>query len=129
MDREKEIEAEYLDDMRQGILRRHELMCIQIITDGEVLMKHFSTAQDAANGVNYKELALRYYDNGAGFKNKYKFKKDFKTMTAQEKITVLYEMALELKERGVSYNDILALDYEDMDITNKEQVDNIILTY
>lgn len=40
-----------------------------------------------------------------------------------------YDVVKELKERGVSYNDILALDYEDMDITNKEQVDNIILTY
>lgn len=106
-DREREIEAECMDDMRKSILRRHELMCIQIITDGEVLMKHFSTAQDAVDGVNYKELALRYYDNSTGFKNKYKFKKDFKTMTAQERITVLYEMALELKERGVTASDIV----------------------
>lgn len=105
--RENELEAECLDDLRSSILRRHELMCTQIITTGEVQMKHFSTASDAVADKNGVMKVLRFYNNTDGFKNKYKFDKDFKTMTAQEKIIELYKMALILKKRGVTTSDIV----------------------
>ena len=82
-------------------------MCTQIITTGEVQMKHFSTASDAAADKNGVMKVLRFYNNADGFQNKYKFKKDFKTMTAQEKITEFYKMALILKKRGVATSDIV----------------------
>lgn len=104
--REKELEAEYIDTLRNMILRRHELMCAQIITTGEVIMRHYATAQDVINGKNYKELVLRYFGKG-GFQNKYKFSKKFAEMTAQEKITELYKMARILKKKGVAVSDIV----------------------
>jgi len=38
-----------------------------------------------------------------------------------------HDLVLELKKRG--YNDILGVDYEDMDITNKSQVESVIKEY
>lgn len=103
--REKEIEAECMDELRKSVLRRHELMCTDIITRGEVIMKHFASAQDAEKGTNYQEQCLRFYDKT--FDNVYKFSKDFKTMTTRERILELYKIESILKKRGVKTADIV----------------------
>ena len=103
--RENEIQSEHMDDMRQAILRTHEVMCTELITTGQIIMKHYASAEDAAQGLNYKRNVLRFYDNE--FKNKYLFTKDFKTMTAAEKIQEFYKMARILKKRGVHATDIV----------------------
>ena len=84
-DREKELEAEHMDDMRRAIYNRQELMCTEIITTGQIVMKHYSTAEDAAKGTNYKQMLLRFYSKEE-FKNKYKFVKKWGEMTTSEKI-------------------------------------------
>lgn len=131
-DRENELEAEIMDDLRCSILRRHELMCSEIITTGRTIMKHYSTAQDAANDKNAQLLALTYY-GPEGFQNKYKFKKDFKTMTAGERIATFYEIALILQKRGVTTSDIvmtgdvsmlLMTDKDFLEFYNKKAVEN-----
>lgn len=104
-DREREIQAEHMDDMRAAICRRMELMCTQIITTGSVLMKHFATAEDAAKDENYDLKYFQYYDGA--FKNNYLFTKDFKTMTAQERIMEFYKIAAILRKRGVHATDIV----------------------
>lgn len=104
-DRENEIQAEHMDDMRDAIYRRMELMCTQIITTGRVLMKHFATAEDAAKDERYDLKYFQYYDGE--FKNKYPFTKDFKTMNTQEKILELYRIAAILRKRGVRATDIV----------------------
>mgnify|MGYP000594548606 FL=1 len=64
-----------MDDMRRAIYNRQELMCTEIITTGQIVMKHYSTAEDAAKGTNYKQMLLRFYSKEE-FKNKYKFVKN-----------------------------------------------------
>ena len=59
--RENEIEAEHMDDLRKSILRRHELMCVELITTGKILMKHFSNGDDAVKGVNYDLKFLHFW--------------------------------------------------------------------
>ena len=103
--RENEIEAEHMDDLRKAILRRHELMCTDIITTGQTTMKHYATADDAAKDKNAKVLQLRYFD--AKFENTYEFEKDFATMPAKEKILEFYKIAQILKKRGVAASDIV----------------------
>lgn len=103
--RENEVEAEHMDDMRKAILRRHELMCTEIITTGKLLMKHYATADDAAKDVKYKVQQLQFYENE--FKNKYVFTKDWASMDAFEKIQEFYKIALVLKKRGVRATDIV----------------------
>lgn len=103
--RENEIEAEHMDDMRKAILRRLELMCTEIITTGKLLMKHYATADDAAKDVGYKMQQLRFYENE--FKNKYMFTKEWIAMSAAEKIQEFYKIALVLKKRGVRATDIV----------------------
>ena len=129
-DRENEIQAEHMDDMREAIYRRMELMCTQIITTGSVLMKHFSTAEDAANDEKYDLKYFQYYDGE--FKNKYLFTKDFRTMTAQEKIMEFYKIAAILRKRGVRATDIvmtsdvsmiLMTDPEFLEYYDKKRVD------
>lgn len=103
--RENEIQAEHMDDMRNAILRRHELMCTEIITTGKVMMKHFASADDAAKDVNYELEVLQFYDNV--FQNTYKFAKSFTEMTAQEKMLEFYKMASVLRKRGIRATDIV----------------------
>lgn len=103
--RENEIEAEHMDDMRKAIYRRQELMCTEIVTTGRLVMKHYATADDAANDTNYEVKILQFYEND--FKNRYKFTKDFATMTAQEKILEFYKIASILRKRGVRATDIV----------------------
>lgn len=103
--RENELESEFIDDNRISILRRHEKMCADILLTGQVIMKHYATAEDAANGENYDFKYLRFYEGE--FKNKYKFTKKFKDMTTSEKIQEFYKMATVLRKRGVRATDIV----------------------
>lgn len=129
-DREREIQVEHMDDMRAAIYRRMELMCTQIITTGSVLMKHFATAEDAAKDEKYDLKYFQYYDGE--FKNRYLFTKDFKTMSAQEKIMEFYKIAAILRKRGVRATDIvmtsdvsmlLMTDKEFLEYYDKKRVD------
>ena len=120
--RENEIESEHMDDMRQAIYRRQELMCAEIITTGKILMKHFATADDAAKDVNYQTQILQFYENE--FKNKYRFTKAWSAMTAAEKIQEFYKIALILKKRGVRATDIVMTGDVSMDLmTDKDFLD------
>ena len=103
--RENEIESEYIDDNRISILRRHEQMCAELLLTGQVMMKHYATAEDAAKGVNYDLKYLRFYEGE--FKNKYKFTKNFKEMSTAEKIQEFYKMATVLRKRGIRATDIV----------------------
>lgn len=103
--RENELESEFIDDNRISILRRHEKMCADILLTGQVIMKHYATAEDAAKGENYDFKYLRFYEGE--FKNKYKFTKKFKDMTTAEKIQEFYKMATVLRNRGVRATDIV----------------------
>lgn len=103
--RENEIEAEHLDDLRQSILRRMESMCTSIITDGRIVMNHYASAEDAATNTNPDVKLLQFYD--AHFENRYKMGKPFADMTASEKIMELYKMAAKLKKRGFKATDIV----------------------
>ena len=103
--RENELESEFIDDNRISILRRHEKMCADILLTGQVIMKHYATAEDAAKGENYDFKYLRFYEGE--FKNKYKFTKKFKDMTTAEKIQEFYKMATGLRKRGVRATDIV----------------------
>ena len=103
--RENELESEFIDDNRISILRRHEKMCADILLTGQVIMKHYATAEDAAKGENYDFKYLRFYEGE--FKNKYKFTKKFKDMTTAEKIQEFYKMATVLRKRGIRATDIV----------------------
>lgn len=103
--RENELESEFIDDNRISILRRHEKMCADILLTGQVIMKHYATAEDATKGENYDFKYLRFYEGE--FKNKYKFTKKFKDMTTAEKIQEFYKMATVLRKRGVRATDIV----------------------
>lgn len=103
--RENELESEFIDDNRISILRRHEKMCADILLTGQVIMKHYATAEDAVKGENYDFKYLRFYEGE--FKNKYKFTKKFKDMTTAEKIQEFYKMATVLRKRGVRATDIV----------------------
>lgn len=103
--RENEIESEHMDDLRNSICRRIELMCSEVITTGKVLMKHFATAEDAARDVNYTLKYLQFYEHE--FKNRYQFTKSFTDMTASEKILEFYKMAAVLRARGIRATDIV----------------------
>lgn len=104
-DRENEVESEYMDDNRISIMRRHEQMAAELILTGQIVMKHYATADDAAKGENYKVNCLRFYDGE--FKNKYKFTKSFSDMTASEKILEFYKMANVLRKRGTRATDLV----------------------
>lgn len=103
--RENEIQAEHMDDLRNSICRRIELMCSEVITTGKVLMKHFATAADAAEGEKYTLKYLQFYKSE--FKNRYRFTKSFETMSASEKILEFYKMAAILRGRGIRATDIV----------------------
>lgn len=106
-DRQSMIQAEHMDDLRCSIYRRHEKMCIDLLLDGEVVMRHFSTSDDAAKNKNYKEETLRFYDKTKGFENRFTLPAGFLSFPAAKKIEVLYDMASELRERGVRAVDLV----------------------
>jgi hypothetical protein len=103
--RENEIESEHMDDMRRSIFRRQELMCAEIIANGEVQIRQYATANDAAGDLHPEIEYLRFYRSE--FKNRYKFTKAWTDMTASEKIQEFYKAASILKRRGVRATDIV----------------------
>lgn len=105
-DRENEIEAEHMDDLRNSILRRLEQMSTELILTGKVVMKHYATAEDAAREENAKVMEYKFFD-GDTFGNRYVFTKSFREMTAQEKIQEFYRMASVLRKRHVRASDIV----------------------
>lgn len=128
--RENEIQAEHMDDLRKAILRRIELMCSEILLTGKVLMKHFSSAEDAAKDINYSLKYLQFYEKE--FQNHHSFNEDFKSVPASEKVRLLYEMAGELRKRGIKASDLLMTadvfalllsDIEFLEFFNKAKVD------
>jgi hypothetical protein len=120
--RENEIQAEHMDDLRKAIFRRHELMCTEIITSGKILMKHYANANDAANDTHPKTQILQFYRNE--FKNKYRFTKAWSDMKAAEKIQEFYKIASVLKKRGVRATDIVMTGDVSMDLmTDKDFLD------
>lgn len=128
--RENEVQAEHMDDLRASILRRIELMCSEIIISGKVLMKHYATAEDAAKGEKYSLKYLQFYDKE--FKNYYSFGKKFEEMSASEKIQEFYRMASELRKRGIRATDmvmtsdvalILMSDEKFLEFYNKRRVE------
>ena len=103
--REEELESDVLDELRIAIFRRQEKMCVDIITNGEVLMEHYANTDDASKGINKKEMYFRYYEDK--FDNKYTLSKKFSEMKAAEKIKELYKMASILISRGVRATDLV----------------------
>lgn len=135
-EREDELEGEFIDELRQAIFRRHEKMCVEIITTGKVLMKHYSSADDAANDRNAQERIFQYYDTAEGFTNEYKLSKKFAAMSAQEKMQELYKMAAVLIGRGIHATDLvmtsdvsmaLMSDEKFLDFFNKARVETGII--
>lgn len=135
-EREDELEGEFIDELRQAIFRRHEKMCVEIITTGKVLMKHYSSADDAANDRNAQERIFQYYDTAEGFTNEYKLSKKFAAMSAQEKMQELYKMAAVLIGRGIHATDLvmtsdvsmaLMSDEKFLDFFNKTRVETGII--
>ena len=106
-DRENEIEAELLVDLRESTYRRHELMCTEIITTGKVEIKQYASAEDAAAGENFVPAQLTYFGKGGAFGNRYSFSSNFREMSASEKIQEFYKMARVLRKRGVRATDIV----------------------
>lgn len=128
--RENEIQAEHMDDLRQAICRRIELMCSDILLTGKVLMKHFSSMEDAAKDVNYSLKYLQFYEKEFG--NRYPLEKDFESMSASERILLFYDMAAVLRGRGIKASDLvmtadvsglLLSDIEFLEFYNKAKVD------
>ncbi len=116
--RENELEAEYMDDLRKSVSRRHELMCTELLLTGKVLMKHYANGDDAAKGVNYDLKYLQFYDKE--FKNRYTFDGDFRKMSASLKIQEFYKMASELRKRGIRATDIVMASDVSMELMSKD---------
>ncbi len=104
-DRENELQAEYIEEMRDAILRRHELMCTELITTGGVVMKHYASAEDAANDKNADVKRLKFYDDD--FENKYFIDGEFAKMSAKEKLFVLYEIVNDMHKKGIRATDLV----------------------
>lgn len=131
-DRENELQGERMDELRLSILRRQESMCTELVTTGEIVMKHYASAEDAANDKNAQVKLLRFFDAEEGFGNRYAISGDFTKMTAQEKIMELYKIASILSERCVKATDIvmtsdvsmlLMSDQDFLEYYNKRNVD------
>lgn len=116
--RENELEAEYMDDLRKSVSRRHELMCTELLLTGKVLMKHYANGDDAARGVNYDLKYLQFYDKE--FKNRYTIDGDFRNMSASLKIQEFYKMASELRKRGIRATDIVMASDVSMELMSKD---------
>lgn len=128
--RENEIQAEHMDDLRHSVDRRLEAMCGDILLTGETIMKHFATAEDAAKGINYTLECLRFYDGE--FNNRYQFETSFEKMSASEKIMEFYKMADALRKKGIRATDLvmtadvsmlLLSDIEFLEFYNKAKVE------
>lgn len=133
-DRENEVESEHLDDLRNSIYRRLEVMAADIITTGKIEMKHYDSASAAAAGTDYQLKELQFYDNE--FKNHYRFTKSFASMTTQERIMEFYKMVAILRKRGVRATDLvmtsdvsmlLLSDLNFLEYYNKKDVNNGVI--
>ena len=107
-----------MDDLRKSVLRRHELMCAELLLTGKVLMKHYANGDDAAKGINYDLKYLQFYDKE--FKNRYTFSSSFKDMSASLKIQEFYKMASELRKRGIRATDIVMASDVSMELMSKD---------
>ncbi len=116
--RENELEAEYMDDLRKSVSGRHELMCTELLLTGKVLMKHYANGDDAARGVNYDLKYLQFYDKE--FKNRYTIDGDFRNMSASLKIQEFYKMASELRKRGIRATDIVMASDVSMELMSRD---------
>lgn len=67
-------------------------------------MKHYANAKDFGTN-NYKLMELQFYENE--FENKYSLTKLWSLMTVKEKLLLFYNMARELKRRGVRATDVV----------------------
>lgn len=118
-DREREIEAEDINELRSSVSRRHELMCADIIVTGQTEMKHYATAEDAAKGVNPSVEMLRYYDDKFG--NRYTISGDFASMSTKEKLDEIYDIVSILRKRGVRCTDwVMTNDVSRMFLLDKD---------
>lgn len=122
-DRQREVQADHIDEMRNAIVRRWEKMCTDIITTGQVEIKQYATAKDAVANANGQERLLKFYDST--FDNRYKTTKKFINMTAAEKIETLYKMASALHKRGFRGSDLVMTD----DVATALFSDNDFLEY
>lgn len=112
-DRENEVEAEKLEEGRNMILRRHEEMATEVITTGKLTMKHYATAEDAANGTKGQVKLLQFYENE--FNNVYLFQTvpgntgtTFAGLDdAEAWMGQLFDMASVLRKRGVKATDLV----------------------
>ena len=103
--RQKEVEAEHLDDLRKMIMRRWEKMGTDIITTGEVVIDQYPDSASAIAGTGAVQRKLCYYDGSFG--NRYIMGKKLVNMTAAEKIDALFKMAGTLRKRGFKNSDLV----------------------
>ncbi len=103
-DRQNEVQAEKMDDLRQSIMRRHELMSAEVLTSGKVTMKQYAKPEDFGTD-NYVLEELTFFEDK--FENEFILKKAWETMTAQERIKILFDMACKLRDRGVKAADVI----------------------
>ncbi len=118
-ERQNEVRSEYLDDLRISINRRLEQMAGEVITTGALCMKHYATADDAANDKNAVVKELRFYNGSFG--NVFEFDVKFSKLSARGQMEALYDMAGELFDRGISATDLVVTrDVAKMLLTNPE---------
>ena len=103
-DRQNELQAERMDDLRQSIMRRHEWMAAEILTSGKVTMKQYAKPEDFGTD-NYVLQELTFYEEE--FENEFVLTSAWASMTAQDRIKALYEMASKLRSRGVRAMDVI----------------------
>lgn len=103
-DRQTELQAERTDDLRQSILRRLELMCSEVLTEGKVTMKQYAKAEDFGTK-KYVLQELTFYEDK--FENVHTLKEAWSGMTVQKKLNTIYDMARKLNDRGVHAADLV----------------------
>lgn len=103
-DRQNELQAERMDDLRQQIMRRHELMGAEILTSGKVTMKQYAKSEDFGTD-KFVLQELTFYEDK--FENDFVLKTAWATMRAKDRVKVLYDMASKLRSRGVRAMDVV----------------------
>lgn len=128
-DRQNEVQAEKMDDLRQSIMRRHELMGAEILTTGKVVMKQYAKPEDFGTK-NFVLEELTFYEDK--FENEFVLKTAWATMSVYERIKAFFDMARILRDRGVKATDVvlganvavdLFGDEEFLEYFNKKSVD------
>lgn len=103
-DRLDDLESDYTEDMRNKIFRTKELMCIELLMTGKLHIKQFATAEDVIKD-RYTVWDIQFYDDS--FRNQYVPTKLWASMTIQEKIKTLNDMARILKGKGITATDLV----------------------